>query len=67
MTQFPNMAIPRKRSESVSPQKEAFTIIRESGEVQLRGYGPDSQWEDDVLPNAATLGIHAGEQFRRII
>ena len=44
-----------------------FTIIRVSREDQLRGYGPDAQWEDDVLPNAGTLGLQVDEHFRRII
>ena len=44
-----------------------FTIIRVSREDQLRGYGPDAQWEDDVLPNAVTLGLRVEEQYRRII
>ncbi|MFC1982551.1 recombinase family protein [Chloroflexota bacterium] len=46
---------------------KAFTIIRVSGEDQLRGYGPDSQWSDDVLPNAPSLGIEVSEDLRRII
>jgi len=28
----------------------AFAIIRVSAEDQLKGYGPDVQWEDDILP-----------------
>lgn len=45
----------------------AFTIIRVSGEDQLRGYGSDSQWADDVVPNAVFLGLEVSESQRRII
>jgi len=44
-----------------------FTIIRVSGEDQLRGYGPDVQWFDDVLPNAPLLGLEVCEERRVII
>jgi len=47
--------------------KRAFTIIRVSGEDQLRGYGPDSQWYDDVLPNAPLLGLEVSENLRQVI
>jgi hypothetical protein len=30
----------------------AFVIVRVSAEDQLKGYGPDVQWEDDILPMA---------------
>jgi hypothetical protein len=46
---------------------KAFTIIRVSGEDQLRGYGPDSQWADDVVPNAAFLGLEVSESIKRVI
>ncbi|MFH0847008.1 MAG: recombinase family protein [Chloroflexota bacterium] len=47
--------------------KRAFTIVRVSAEDQLRGYGPDVQWFEDVLPNAPLLGLEATEAFRRVI
>jgi len=47
--------------------KKAFTIIRVSGEDQLRGYGPDSQWCDDVLANAPLLGLEVDPNLRRVI
>jgi len=47
--------------------RKVFTIIRVSGEDQLRGYGPDSQWCDDVVPNAPLLGLEVSESLRRII
>ncbi|MFC1980130.1 hypothetical protein ACFLVS_04680 [Chloroflexota bacterium] len=37
--------------------KKAFTIIRVSSEDQLKGYGPDVQWEDDIVPNAPLPGL----------
>jgi len=46
---------------------KAFTIIRVSGEDQLRGYGPDSQWIDDVVPNASSLGLEVSEDLKRVI
>ena len=46
---------------------KTFTIIRVSGEDQLRGYGPDSQWADDVVPNASSLGLEVSEDLRRVI
>jgi site-specific DNA recombinase len=45
----------------------AFTIIRVSTEDQLKGYGPDVQWEDDILPNASVLGLSVSEANRRVI
>jgi hypothetical protein len=45
----------------------AMSIIRVSGEDQLKGYGPDSQWADDVVPNAALLGLEVREDLKRII
>lgn len=47
--------------------KKAFTIIRVSKEDQLKGYGPDVQWFDDVLPNAPILSLEVGEELRRVI
>jgi len=47
--------------------KKAFTIVRVSDEDQLRGYGPDSQWCDDVVPNAPLLGLDVSEKLRRVI
>jgi len=47
--------------------KKAFTIIRVSSEDQLKGYGPDNQWEDDIVPNAGSLGLEVEEKYRRVI
>lgn len=47
--------------------KKAFTIIRVSREDQLKGYGPDVQWFDDVLPSAPILGLEVDEKLRRTI
>ena len=47
--------------------KKAFTIIRVSSEDQLKGYGPDNQWEDDIMPNASSLGLEVEEKYRRVI
>ena len=47
--------------------KNAFTLIRVSAEDQLKGYGPDVQWYDDVLPNAPLLGLEVSEDNRHII
>ena len=47
--------------------KKAFTIIRVSSEDQLKGYGPDVQWEDDIVPNALLLGLEVDESYRRVI
>jgi site-specific DNA recombinase len=46
---------------------ETFTIVRVSAEDQLKGYGPDVQWEDDIMPAAPTLGLNVSEKYRRII
>ena len=54
-------------SRYLMSMKKAFTIIRVSAEDQLRGYGPDNQWLDDVLPNAPFLGLEVSETYRRII
>ena len=48
-------------------ESTALTAIRVSREDQLRGYGPDSQWQEDVLPNAAYLELIAPERYRRVI
>ena len=45
----------------------AFTIIRVSGEDQLKGYGPDVQWEYDIVPVAPDLGLEVSEQYRRVL
>ncbi|MFC1979944.1 recombinase family protein [Chloroflexota bacterium] len=47
--------------------KKAFTIIRVSSEDQLKGYGPDVQWEDDIVPNSPLLGLEVDESYRRVI
>ena len=47
--------------------KKAFTVIRVSAEDQLRGYGPDVQWFEDVLPSASTLDLAVSEELRAII
>lgn len=47
--------------------KTAFTIIRVSAEDQLKGYGPDVQWFDDVIPNALLLGLKVDENYKRVI
>ena len=47
--------------------KPTQTLIRVSSEDQLRGYGPDVRWFDDVLPNAPILGLAVSEEFRAII
>ncbi|MFC1955853.1 recombinase family protein [Chloroflexota bacterium] len=46
---------------------KAFVIVRVSAEDQLKGYGPDVQWEDDILPVAPELGLTVSETYRRII
>jgi len=46
---------------------KAFTIIRVSGQDQLNGYGPDVQWEDDVLLKASSLGLETPVEYRRIM
>jgi len=45
----------------------AFVIVRVSAEDQLKGYGPDVQWEDDILPVAPSLGLTVSETYRRVI
>ena len=45
----------------------AFTIIRVSAQDQLKGYGADVQWEDDILLNAPSLGLEPSIEYRRII
>ena len=45
----------------------AFVIVRVSAEDQLKGYGPDVQWEDDILPVAPLLGLTVSETYRRVI
>jgi len=45
----------------------AFVIVRVSAEDQLKGYGPDVQWEDDILPVAPLLGLVVSEKYRRVI
>jgi hypothetical protein len=47
--------------------KKAFTVIRVSAEDQLRGYGPDVQWFEDVLPSASNLGLEVSEELRSVI
>ena len=47
--------------------KRAFVIIRLSTQDQLKGYGADVQWEDDVLSNAPLLGLSVSETNRRVI
>jgi len=46
---------------------KAFTIIRVSAQDQLKGYGADVQWEDDILLNAPSLGLESSIEYRRII
>lgn len=46
---------------------KAFTIIRVSAQDQLKGYGADIQWEDDVLMNAPLLDLQPSVEHRRII
>ena len=47
--------------------REAFVIIRVSSQDQLKGYGPNVQWFDDVIPNAPLLGLEVSEKYRRVI
>jgi hypothetical protein len=47
--------------------KKTFTIIRVSQEDQLKGYGPDVQWFEDVQPNAPLLGLEVDEAFGCVI
>lgn len=53
--------------EGGKEMNRAFTIVRVSAEDQLKGYGPDVQWEDDILPNAPLLGLTVSETHRRVI
>lgn len=53
--------------EGNKEMNRAFTIVRVSTEDQLKGYGPDVQWEDDILPNALILGLTVSETHRRAI
>jgi site-specific DNA recombinase len=60
------------QSEAIRTAKEgqpmkAFVIVRVSSQDQLRGYGPDVQWQDDIIPNAQLLGLEVSEQYRRVI
>lgn len=47
--------------------KKAYTIVRVSGEDQLRGYGPDVQWYEDILSAAPLLGLEVSEKFKVVI
>jgi len=47
--------------------KRAFVIIRLSTQDQLKGYGADVQWEDDILPNTLVLGLSVSENQKRVI
>jgi len=47
--------------------KKAFVIIRLSTQDQLKGYGADVQWEDDILSNVPSLGLSVNETNRRVI
>lgn len=53
--------------ESCKAVNNAFVIIRESAEDGLKGYGPDVQWEDDILPVARELDLTVSETYRRVI
>jgi site-specific DNA recombinase len=53
--------------EEGAAMKRAFVIIRLSTQDQLKGYGADVQWEDDVLSNASLLGLTVSETNRRVI
>jgi len=48
-------------------EMKAYTIIRVSAEDQLKGYGPDVQWYEDVIPAAPKLGLEVDEVYKRII
>jgi hypothetical protein len=52
--------------ESGKAMNNAFVIIRVSAEDQLKGYGPDVQWEDDILPVASELNLTVSETYRRM-
>jgi len=45
----------------------AFVIVRVSAEDQMKGYGPEVQWEDDILPAARLFNLTVTEIHRRII
>ena len=47
--------------------RKAFVIIRVSSQDQLKGYGPNVQWLDDVIPNAPLLGLEVSEEYKRVI
>ncbi|MFC1933987.1 recombinase family protein [Chloroflexota bacterium] len=47
--------------------KKAYTIIRVSGEDQLKGYGPDVQWRYDIVPIAPELGLEVDKSRMRVI
>jgi len=47
--------------------RKAFVIIRVSSQDQLKGYGPNVQWFDDVIPNAPLLGLEVSEKYRRVV
>ena len=47
--------------------KRAFTIVRVSREDQLRSYGPEAQWQDDILPNAPLLKLRVEERYHRVL
>ena len=47
--------------------RKAFVIIRVSSQDQLKGYGPNVQWFDDVIPNAPLLGLEVSEKYKRVI
>lgn len=47
--------------------RRTFTIIRVGKKDQPKGYGPDVQWFDNVLPNALILGLEVDEELRLVI
>ena len=53
--------------EMVSKLLPAFVILRVSAEDQLKHYGPETQWEDDIVVNAPGLGLSVTEAHRRVI
>jgi len=46
---------------------KALTVIRVSSEDQKKGYGPEDQWEEDVVVNAPKLGVEVSEELKRSI
>jgi len=46
---------------------KGLTVIRVSSKDQKYGYGPDSQWEDDVLANTPEFSIEVCEELTRSI